>query len=179
MAKLGRFAQPHPQPPHPLADYHYAFHFDAVLYARYLREYALEKGVTRIDDKVVEVKLNPDDGHIQPLMLDNKQELAGDFFIDCSGFQGLLIEKALQTGYEDWSQWLFCNSAAAVQSTATGEPAPYTRTQALSAGWQWSIPLQHRMGNGYVYCANYISDDEATAMLLSRFPVNARTNPEP
>lgn len=178
LAKMGRFAQPHPQPPHPLADYHYAFHFDAVLYAQYLRNYAINKGVTRLDNKVEQVKLDPESGHIQSLLLEDGHEVSGDFFIDCSGFQGLLIEKALQTGYENWNQWLFCDSAVAVQSASTSEPAPFTRTQALDAGWKWSIPLQHRMGNGYVYSSDYISDDEAEAALLAGISGESQNDPK-
>lgn len=167
MAKNNKFAQPNPNTASPLARYHYAFHFDASLYAAYLRRYAEEKGVVRHEDKITQVKLL-DNGFIGSVCLEKGEELAGDLFIDCSGFRGVLIEGALKTGYEDWSHWLPVNSAVAVQSESALEPTPFTKTTALEAGWQWRIPLQHRVGNGYVYCDKFISDEAATEILLSR-----------
>ncbi|NOZ41803.1 MAG: tryptophan 7-halogenase [Alphaproteobacteria bacterium] len=150
----------------PLDGLTYAFHFDATLYARYLRKFSEKLGVNRIEGKVVDVALRSEDGFIDHLTLENGTEISGDFFLDCSGFRGLLIEDALKTGYEDWSHWLPCDRAIAVPCESTKPLQPYTRSTALTAGWQWRIPLQHRTGNGHVYCSQHISDDEAAAMLL-------------
>ena len=150
----------------PLDGLTYAFHFDATLYARYLRDYSEKLGVKRIEGKVVDVILRGEDGFIDHLLLENGAEIPGDLFLDCSGFRGVLIERALKTGYEDWSHWLPCNRAIAVPCESAGPLKPYTVSTALTAGWQWRIPLQHRTGNGHVYCSDYISDDEAADMLL-------------
>lgn len=178
LAQQGRFAQPHPSPPTPLAHYHYAFHFDAVLYANFLRRYAENLGVHRIDARVQQVTQHPQSGLIESVTLDNTECIDGDFFIDCSGFKGVLIEQTLQTGYEDWSHWLPCNSAVAVQSTTTLPPSPYTKTTAKFAGWQWRIPLQHRVGNGYVYCNQYLSDQDAQEELLRAIDGPTSTAPK-
>ncbi|WP_102795461.1 tryptophan halogenase family protein [Bowmanella denitrificans] len=167
LAKQNKFAQPHPNPPTPLADYSYAYHFDASLYAAYLKKFSINLGVKWIDGEVEDVKLNPQDGFIQAIQLKDGQCIEGQFFIDCTGFKGLLIEQALNTGYEDWSHWLFCDAAVAVQSELVGEPTPYTRSIARENGWQWRIPLQHRMGNGYIYASHFQSKEKAEAMLLA------------
>lgn len=145
----------------------YAYHIDATSYAKFLRKLSEREGLTRIDAKINNVNLRQQDGFIESLDLDNGQRIEGDFFIDCTGFKGLLIEKAMHTGYEDWSHWLPCDSAVAVQTESTSEPLPYTRCIAHEAGWQWRIPLQHRVGNGMVYCSQYQSDDETIDKLLS------------
>ncbi|HTF84955.1 MAG TPA: tryptophan halogenase family protein [Cellvibrio sp.] len=167
LARRGHFAQPHEKPPTPLADYGYAYHFDAALYAAYLRDYAVARGVVRMEGKVASVKLRSQDGFIESVMMEDGAEIAGQLFIDCSGFRGLLIEEALDTGYDDWRCWLPCDRAVAIQSELIGEPTPYTRTTAHEAGWQWRIPLQHRTGNGYVYSSRFITDEQARLTLLT------------
>ncbi|GAB3102195.1 tryptophan halogenase family protein [Lysobacter terrae] len=154
------------RPNSPLADIAYAYHFDAALYARYLRSYAEARGVIRTEGKVVDVQLNGESGFVDAIQLQSGERIAGQLFIDCSGFRGLLIEQALKSGYEDWTQWLPCDRAVAAPCAGTGPITPYTRSTALESGWQWRIPLQHRVGNGYVFSSRYISEDEATARLV-------------
>ncbi len=144
----------------------YAFHIDATLYAQFSRELAEKEGLRRIDATIEDVTVRESDGFIQSLTLNNGEVVEGDLFIDCTGFRGLLIEQTLHTGYEDWSHWLPCDSAVAVQTESTQAPIPYTRCIAHEAGWQWRIPLQHRVGNGLVYCSKYLKDDDAIAKLL-------------
>lgn len=165
-AAHGRFARASKEATSPIANMFYAFHFDAGLYARFLRTYAEGGGVQRIEGKIVEVALRAGDGFVESLKLANGQVIEGDLFIDCSGFRGLLIEESLKTGYEDWTHWLPCDRAVAVPSANVGDPDPYTRSTARKAGWQWRIPLQHRTGNGLVYSSEHMSDDEAECMLL-------------
>ena len=160
-AKLGRFQRPVADPRSVLSTLNYAFHFDASLYAAFLREHAEARGVIRHEGKVTEVGLRGEDGFVDGVVLDDGRRMEADLFIDCSGFRGLLIEQALHTGYDDWTRWLPCDRAVAVPSESDGGLLPYTRSTALSAGWQWHIPLQHRTGTGYVYSSTYISDDEA------------------
>src|SRR5262245_29568312 len=167
MASQERFALPLNDPRSLLSTFDYAYHFDASLYAAYLREVSERRGVTRIEGRIVETRLNGESGHVEALRLQDGREVPGELFIDCSGFRGLLIEEALKTGYEDWTHWLPCDRAVAVPCASAGELLPYTRSTARSAGWQWRIPLQHRIGNGYVFCSKYLSDDEATATLLA------------
>jgi tryptophan halogenase len=163
----------------PLSNVAYAYHFDAGLYARYLRRFAEARGVRRTEGKVKEALLRPADGFIEAIVLDGGEKIPGDLFIDCSGFRGLLIEQALHTGYEDWTHWLPCNRALAVPCTSVGPPTPYTRSTARGAGWQWRIPLQHRIGNGYVYSSAHISDDEACATLLANLDGTPLSDPRP
>lgn len=167
LAQQHRFAQPHPNPPTPLADFGYAYHFDAGRYAQMLRDYAHQRGVKRIEGKIEQVQQDPDNGFIQALQLDNGTSTSADLFIDCSGFRGLLIEQTLHTGYDDWRHWLPCDRAIAVQSDRDGDPAPHTQSKAQAAGWKWRIPLQHRTGNGYVYASSFCDDDTAKDCLLS------------
>jgi tryptophan halogenase len=156
------------RPNSPLADIAYAYHFDAALYARYLREYAEARGVQRIEGKVADVVLRAEDGFVEAVTMEGGQRIDGELFIDCSGFRGLLIEQALRTGYEDWTHWLPCDRAVAVPCAhGEGPLTPYTRSTARDAGWQWRIPLQHRIGNGYVFSSAHVSEDEATAMLMA------------
>ncbi len=166
-------------PTSPLANIAYAYHFDAGLYARFLRRYAEARGVRRTEGKVVDVVLRADNGFIESVRLDGGQTLAGDLFIDCSGFRGLLIEQALHTGYEEWTKWLPCDRALAVPCETVAAPTPFTRSTARPAGWQWRIPLQHRVGNGYVYSSAHVSDDEAAATLLGNLDGRALADPKP
>lgn len=161
-----KFDRPSTDPRMVQSTYDYAYQFDAGLYAKYLRGYAEERGVERIEGKIVDVSLNTESGDIESVTLDDGAVVTADFYIDCTGFRGLLIEDALETGYEDWTHWLPCDRAAAVQCSHGGDFTPYTRSTAHEAGWQWRIPLQHRIGNGYVFCSRHISDDEATSKLL-------------
>ena len=165
-AAQGKFARPGPQAQFPLTQMLYAYHFDAGLYARFLRNFAERGNVRRIEGKVVDVKLRSEDGFVESVTLADGQIIAGDLFIDCSGFRGLLIEQALETGYEDWTHWLPCDRAIAAPCKHGGSLDPFTRSTAYSAGWQWRIPLQHRMGNGHVYSSAFMSDDEAERILI-------------
>lgn len=163
----------------PLSRVYYAFHFDAGLYARYLRGLSEARGVVRTEGRIVDTVLRPEDGHIEAVVLASGERVAGELFIDCSGFRGLLIEQALKTGYEDWSNWLPVNRALAVPCASSDDFTPYTRSTARSAGWQWRIPLQHRTGNGHVYCSDFISDDEAAATLMANLDGKALAEPRP
>ena len=167
MASLGRFAQPLRQPKVPFANFAYAYHFDAGLYARYLRDYALARGVERLDRRIVGVARR-DDGAIDRVLLEDGGAVGGELFIDCSGFRGLLIEETLRTGYEEWTQWLPCDRAVALPSASVSPAAPFTRATAADAGWLWRIPLQHRVGNGYVYSSEFASEDLAVATLRAK-----------
>jgi tryptophan halogenase len=166
-------------PASPLANIAYAYHFDAALYGRYLRVYAERHGVKRHEGIVEHVALHPESGHVESVRLQSGETIAGDLFIDCSGFRGLLIEQALETGYIDFTHWLPCDRALAVPSENVGPPSPHTRATARDAGWQWRIPLQHRTGNGYVYSSRHISDDEAAATLLANLEGKALADPRP
>jgi tryptophan 7-halogenase len=166
-ARHGKMARPGAGAQSPIRELTYAFHFDASLYGRYLRSYAEAAGVQRIEGKIVETLLNSENGHVDAVRLESGQTIEGDLFIDCSGFRGLLIEQALETGYEDWTHWLPCDRAFAVPCENPPELAPFTRATAHRVGWQWRIPLQHRTGNGIVYSSAHMSDDEAAETLLA------------
>ena len=154
----------------------YAFHFDASLYARFLRDIAEANGVIRHDRKISGHRLDSE-GFVEAVVLEDGSSMEADFFIDCSGFRGLLIEEALNTGYEDWTQWLPCDRAVAMPSEFMPDIPPFTRSTARSAGWQWRIPLQHRTGNGLVYCSTFTSEDEAAAILTGNLPTAAVGDP--
>jgi tryptophan halogenase len=156
--------------------YDYAYHFDAGLYGQYLRRYAEARGVVRHEGKVADVKLRGGDGFIERLTLEDGREIGADLFIDCSGFRGLLIG-ALGTPYLDWTKWLPCDRAVAVPCALGGEFTPYTRSTAREAGWQWRIPLQHRIGNGYVYSSAHLSDEAAAETLLANLDGEALAEP--
>lgn len=165
-------------PASPLANIAYAYHFDASLYAKYLRAYAEQRGVRRIEGVIKHVNQHPESGFVQSVQLDSGEEIEGELFIDCTGFRGLLIEETLHTGYFDYTHWLSCDRALAVPCEKVGPPTPYTQSTARAAGWQWRIPLQHRTGNGYVYSSQYISDEEARATLLENLDGRALAEPK-
>lgn len=165
-ATQNKFAMPDSDPRKALSTLDYAYHFDAVEYGRYLRRVAESRGVARREGNVVGVERRDGDGSVSALVLEDGRRVEGDFFIDCTGFRGLLIEGALRTGYDDWSNYLPCDRAIAAPCAHGDDFTPYTRSVAQSAGWRWRIPLQHRVGNGYVHCSDFISEDEATSILL-------------
>ncbi|MCO4797696.1 MAG: tryptophan 7-halogenase [Colwelliaceae bacterium] len=150
-----------------LSGIEYAYHFDAGLYAKFLRSFCEPLGVKRIEGIINKVSVDPDNGNIKSVTLDDGNKISGDLFIDCTGLKALLIEETLSTGYDDWSHWLPCDRAMALPCEATSPILPYTRSIAHDAGWQWRIPLQHRTGNGIVYSSKYMSDEEAKAVLMS------------
>jgi tryptophan halogenase len=177
-SRRGRFMRSRPQMHQsPLADIENAFHFDAVLYGQFLRRYAEGRGVERIERTIVDVQLKAENGFIESLRLADGRRVNGDLFVDCTGIRALLIGQALREPYESWSHWLPCDRAVAVQCDAVGPPASCTRATAHSAGWQWRIPLQHRIGNGHVYSSSFMSEDEATAILLSNLDGAVRGSP--
>lgn len=157
----------------------YAYHFDAGLYAGYLRKYAEARGVTRVEGIVDSVQQVSESGDIASVTLEAGSVLSADFFIDCTGFRAILVEGAFAAGFEDWTHWLPCDRAMAVPCAASGDFTPYTQSIARDAGWQWRIPLQHRIGNGYVYCSEFLSDDEAAATLLSNIEGKPDGDPRP
>ena len=176
-ARMGRFTRPLRDPRSIASQMTYAFHFDAGLYARFLRRRAEAQGVVRHEGRIADVVLRDGDGFIQAVRLDDGRELAADFFIDCSGFRALLIEGALKTGYDEWTHWLPADRAVALPCERSGPLKPYTQSTALDAGWCWRIPLQHRTGNGYVYCSPFLSDDEAQSTLRRRLDGDALAEP--
>ena len=176
-ALRGRFARPVHAPNTPLNKITYALHFDAGRFARYLRGYAEARGVLRTEGRVRDVSVRGSDGFVDSLTLESGESVTADLFIDCSGFQGLLIEGALHTGYEDWSRWLPCDRAMIAHSERSAGPNPYTLVTAREAGWQWQIPLQHRDGNGYIYSGEFSGDDAAAALLLGRLGGRALGEP--
>jgi len=172
LAKQGKFAQANSDPQSPLADYSYAYHFDAALYAKFLKNFCIKKGVKHISANVVDANLQAESGFIESVTLDDGRRIEADFFIDCTGFKALLIDGAMNVGLDDLSQWLPCDRAVAVQTTLVDEPMPYTRAIAQDAGWQWNIPLQHRMGNGYIYSSEFIDNQSAEDALLANIEGN-------
>lgn len=154
----------------------FAYHMNATAYALYLREKSEQAGVNRVEGRIEQI-LNNQSGDISALILDNGNNIYGDVFIDCTGFHGLLIGNNLDVGYDDWSHWLAADSAIAVQTTAIEAPRPYTRSIAHSAGWQWRIPLQNRVGNGIVYSSKFLSDDEARNCLMGNLTGETITKP--
>lgn len=178
-APLGKFmAAPSDAPPNsPLAEIAYAYHFDAVLYARFLRRRAESQGVRRIEGKVVAVHRGGERGFVESVQLESGDRIAADLFLDCTGFRSLLIGDALEVDFDNWTQWLPCDRALAVPCEKVGPPTPYTRSTAREAGWQWRIPLQHRTGNGYVYSSQFTTNDGAAEILLNSLDGNALADP--
>ena len=177
-ARLGKFGRTPPARAGAEPMINYAFQFDASTYAAYLRRYSERRGVVRKEGKVVNVRQNGETGFIEAVEMQDGSSVLGDFFIDCSGFRGLLIEQVYKAGFEDWSHWLPNDRAAAVPAEPMARPSPFTVARAREAGWQWRIPLQHRTGNGYVYSSSHISDDEATAALLGSLDGEALADPK-
>ena len=178
VARAGRMEGPSGRPG-PFPDLVYAYHFDASLYAAFLRRYAEARGVRRVEGIIRGVERDGQSGDIVALEMDGERRVEGSFFIDCTGFRALLLGDALQTGFDDWSRYLPCDRALAVPCARSAAFRPYTQALARKAGWQWRIPLQHRTGNGHVYCSQFISDDEAAAVLLSNLDGEAGGEPRP
>lgn len=177
-ARSSKFMRPALDMPNsPLSEITYAFHIDAGLYARYLRKFSEAHGAMRTEGKVVDTVLRADGG-IAAIVMENGEQIAGDLFIDCTGFRGLLIEQALKTGFEDWTHWLPCDRAYAVPCELGPDLLPYTRATARPAGWQWRIGLQHRTGNGHVFSSKFMSDDEAASILMSSLDGAALAEPK-
>jgi len=160
-------------------DLAYAYHFDASLFAKMLRGYAEERGVTRTEGMILDVERDGEGGNISALLLDGERRVPGTLFIDCTGFRSILLGKVLGVSYLDWSQWLPCDSALAVPCQSSDAFRPYTQAMARKAGWQWRIPLQHRTGNGHVYCSKFLSDDEAASILLANLDGEKLADPRP
>ena len=176
-ARAGKFSHPASDKRLIQSTFDYAYHFDATLYARYLRKFAEARGVHRIEGRVVDVAQDNESGNIESVKTEHGLTIDGELFIDCTGFFGLLIEKTLNTGYEDWSHWLPCDRAVAATCGTNGSTMPYTKSTAKAAGWQWRIPLQHRTGNGYVYCSEHLSSEAAEDELLNSLDGKALSSP--
>lgn len=166
-AHQNKFTLPNPNPKSVLSHLRYAYHIDATLYAKYLRNYAEQNGVRRIEGTVKDVGQAAESGDISQLTLESGEIITGDFFFDCTGFRALLTEKTLNIGFNDWSHWLPCDTAQTVASERQGPLLPYTKATAKTAGWQWRIPTQHRTGNGHIYSSQYMNDDEAIEILMN------------
>ncbi|WP_296001259.1 tryptophan halogenase family protein [Rugamonas sp.] len=177
-AKAGKFSRATNEHGNsPLADIVHAYHLDAGLYAQYLRGFSEAHGVARTEGKVVDVVVREGDGHVAAVVMENGERIAGDLFLDCTGFRALLMEQTLKTGFEDWSHWLPCDRAYAVPCELASQLLPYTRATARPAGWQWRIGLQHRTGNGHVFSSRFMSDDEAAAILMNSLDGEALAEP--
>lgn len=168
VARENKFGFPDTRVPGAPASYlRYAYHFDAALYAQYLRRYAEQRGVKRVEGKVCEVIKAPETGDLTGVRLENGKTVTGQFFFDCTGFRSLLLSQALEVPWVDWRHWLPCDRALAIACQHNGPLLPYTRSTAKPAGWQWRIPTQRRTGNGHIYCSDFMSEDEATSLLLA------------
>ena len=176
-ARHGRFAAPSTDPRSPLSNLSYAYHFDAALYAAFLRVYAEERGVERIEGRILGAELDGESGNVAAVRMEGDRRVAGDLFIDCSGFRSLLLGEALGVRFIDWSHWLPCDRAIAVPTESEPHIAPYTRSRAHGAGWQWRIPLQHRTGNGHVFASAFMGEDEAQRILMANLDTAATAEP--
>jgi tryptophan halogenase len=155
----------------------YAYQLDSTAYAKFLRTMAEGDGTKRVEGKIANVELDGESGDIAALVLESGERIEGDLFLDCTGFRAVLIEGALQAGFDDWTHWLPCDSAIALQTESVGPAVPYTRAMAHDSGWQWRIPLQHRVGNGFVFCSRYLGQDEALDRLLGNVEGEVLTKP--
>jgi tryptophan halogenase len=176
-ARANRFAPPAEDPRSIGSTFSYAYQFDAGLYAAYLRDYAEQRDVRRLEGRIVGVAQHPETGAVSSVTLEGGTAIEADLFVDCSGFRGLLIEDTLKTGYDNWSHWLPCDSAFAVPTAHGGPLTPYTRATALEAGWQWRIPLQHRVGNGHVFSSLFIDSDTARDRLMGNLEAEPLAEP--
>jgi tryptophan halogenase len=178
VARKNKFGFPDTRVPGAPASYlRYAYHFDAALYAAFLRRHAESRGVKRVEGKVCEVLRAPESGDLSGVRLANGGTVTGDFFVDCTGFRSLLLDKTLGVPWVDWRHWLPCDAALAVACEHDGPPRPYTMSTAKTAGWQWKIPTQQRTGNGHIYCSEFMSEDEATASLMDSLDGQPRGAP--
>ncbi len=176
--RLGRFSTTDPRDGKP-TELAYAYHFDAALFAQMLRDYAEARGVRRVEGLIEAVDRNAESGDIAALRLDRDRVVSGNFFVDCTGFRSLLLGEALGVPFVDWRTFLPCDTALAAPSEARAELRPYTQSMARPAGWQWRIPLQHRTGNGHVFCSEFMSVDEASTLLLANIEGKALADPRP
>jgi tryptophan halogenase len=178
-AYFGKFARTADYQREDLPPMNYAYHIDATAYARFLRSGAEARGVVRREGKVIDVSLDGESGYVTSVTMDDDEVITGDLFIDCSGFRGLLIEQALETGYEDWRHYLPCDRAVALPCNRDdgSPPPPFTKATAHSAGWQWQVPLQHRNGNGHVYCSEFMEDSEAHDILVGNMAGKPTADP--
>jgi tryptophan halogenase len=178
MSAAKRFAPPTEDPASPLSTYSYAYQFDATLFGPYLRDYSLARGALKTEGRVVGVDQHPETGDVRALRMESGERIEGDLFVDCSGFVSLLLGKTLGEEWEDWSDWLPCDRAVAMPCASPPGPVePYTRATAMAAGWRWRIPLQHRVGNGYVYSSAHISDEGAADALVAAVEGEAMAEP--
>ncbi len=176
LARKQKFSYPDTNPANILSKFGYAFHIDANRYASFLREYSEKLGVKRIEGLVRDIPCD-ETGHVQEVVLEDGNVIQGDFFVDCSGFRALLIEKTLKTGFEDWSHWLVCDRAIAQPTASASDPLPYTKASAQDCGWQWKIPLQHRVGNGLVYSSRFANDEQALELFSQNIDGEALADP--
>jgi len=165
-AKKNKFSLPDQNPSSLLSHVRYAYHFDATAYAAYLRKFAEQRGVQRIEGRIDSVQQDPDNLNITGVTLEDGRQVGGELFFDCSGFRSLLLSQTLEVNYRDWSHWLPCNTAQTVATEQNGPMLPYTRSTAKQSGWQWRIPTQTRIGNGHIYCDKFIDHDDAKAVLI-------------
>ncbi|NVK25856.1 MAG: tryptophan 7-halogenase, partial [Gammaproteobacteria bacterium] len=177
MAKNNKFIPPAQDKRSLFSGMDYAYHFDAGLYANFLKSLSLQKGVSTLDGVIEKVELNPETGFIDAVVLNSGKKHSADLFIDCSGMRSLLLGQSLGVDFVDWSEHLLCDSAYAVQTSHVESIKPYTRSIAHKAGWQWRIPLQTRMGNGNVFASQFMSNDEAKELLTSSVDGELLTEP--
>lgn len=178
LAYAHKFFPPNPDPRSPMHDYAYAYHFDAGLFARLLRSHCEARGVKRLNSRIAAVQLRPEDGYVSGLELEGGTTETADFFIDCTGFRGLIIHGALKVAFEDWSHWLPVDRAFAVPSQKSASLTPFTRATAHAGGWQWRIPLQHRTGNGHVFASGFVDEDVALDTLMQNVDAPALMDPK-